>query len=37
MTTEKTLEKAGQFIDPICGITVDPETAAAKYEPGKSS
>ncbi|HMO79529.1 MAG TPA: heavy metal translocating P-type ATPase [Pyrinomonadaceae bacterium] len=32
MTTEKTTETTGMFVDPICGMTVKPETAAAKYE-----
>jgi Cu+-exporting ATPase len=30
---EKTSEQTTTFVDPICGMTVDPETAAAKYEP----
>ena len=32
--TQKTADsKAENYIDPICGMTVTPETAAAKYEP----
>jgi P-type Cu+ transporter len=30
---EKTSEQTTTFVDPICGMTVEPETAAAKYEP----
>jgi Cu+-exporting ATPase len=31
--TEKHLDATEKYIDPICGMTVMPETAAAKYEP----
>jgi Cu+-exporting ATPase len=31
--TGKTSEQSTTFVDPICGMTVEPETAAAKYEP----
>lgn len=32
MTTEKTSKTADTFVDPTCGMTVEPETAAAIYE-----
>ena len=32
--TENSSKSTDKFIDPICGMTVEPETAAAKYEPG---